>query len=156
MTIEEGMRLALAEADIAAREGEIPVGAVIARGGEVISRAHNRCEALGDPTAHAETLAIREAVRAAGARGLSDCVMYATLEPCAMCAGAIRLARLGGVYYGAPDERQGCCGSVYRLTEDPALGGIIPAGGGVLARECRARLAAFFGALRRTAPRGKE
>jgi tRNA(adenine34) deaminase len=153
------MRLALAEADIAALEGEVPVGAVVVRDGEVIARAHNRCAASGDPTAHAETLAIREAALSIGARALPDCVMYVTLEPCAMCAGAVRLARLGGVYYGAADARQGCCGSVYRLTEDPALGGLIPASGGVLARECQARLTAFFNALRtlrRSAPLGKE
>ncbi|MDR2657135.1 MAG: nucleoside deaminase [Oscillospiraceae bacterium] len=148
MTLEEGMRLALAQADLAASAGEVPVGAVIAHGDQVLARAHNMRESLGDPTAHAEMLAIRQAAAVADERTLRQSVMYVTLEPCAMCAGAIRLARLGAVYYGAADERQGCCGSVYRLTEDPALGGLIPASGGILEDECRARLELFFSALR--------
>ncbi|GHU68911.1 tRNA-specific adenosine deaminase [Clostridia bacterium] len=169
VTLDEGMRLALLEADQAALEGEIPVGAVIVKGDEILARAHNRCEATGDPTAHAELMVIRDAIKVNNvgqdavkvdnvgwgsdktgkvSRSLADCVMFVTLEPCPMCAGAIRLARLGAVYYGAADERQGCCGSVYRLTEDPALGGLIPASGGALARECEEKLVRFFNELR--------
>ncbi|GHU74971.1 tRNA-specific adenosine deaminase [Clostridia bacterium] len=138
------MRAALSEADQAALEGEVPVGAVIQRNGAIIARAHNRCESLTDPTAHAELLAIQAAARVLGFQRLTDCALYVTLEPCAMCAGAIRLARLKFVYFGAADPSLGCCGSVYRLTEDPALGGFIPASGGLLEDECATRLSRFL------------
>lgn len=138
------MRAALGEAAQALALGEVPVGAVVVRDGEIVARAHNERETGGDPTAHAEVLAIRRAARALGRRRLSDCTLYVTLEPCPMCAGAIAMARLGEVVFGAYDERAGCCGSLYALTEDAAFGAVIPSSGGLLEEECRALLDRFF------------
>lgn len=151
--VHEGwMRLALEQAALAAAWGDVPVGAVLVRGGGVIARAGNRREADGDPTAHAELLALREGARQLGARRLSGCTLYVTLEPCPMCAGAIALARPDAVYFGAHDARFGCCGSVYRLTEDARLGlGSVPAHGGILAGPCADILDAFF-SERRASP----
>ncbi|MDL2319313.1 nucleoside deaminase [Eubacteriales bacterium OttesenSCG-928-A19] len=146
---ERWMRAALDAAARAGEAGEIPVGAALVRAGEAIAIAGNEREALGDPTAHAEMLVLREAARRLGTRRLSGCTLYVTLEPCPMCAGAIVLARPDAVVFGAHDARAGCCGSVYRLTEDTALGlGMVPAHGGVLAAECAAILEAFFQARR--------
>ncbi len=130
------MREALTEAEKALALGEIPVGAVAVRGGEIIARAHNEREISTDPTAHAEILALRRAAEALGSRRLSDVTLYVTLEPCAMCAGAIVAAKLGRLLYGAADEQRGCCGSLYRITEDPALDWFCEARGGILAEEC--------------------
>lgn len=141
---EEMMRLALKEANVAAQEGEVPVGAVIVRDGEVIAAAHNLREQLHDPTAHAEVLVIKEAARILGQRRLSDCTLYVTLEPCPMCAGAILMACLERCYFGAKDERQGCCESIYALTQDPAFYHRTPCVGGLLEDECSALLEAFF------------
>lgn len=138
------MRLALEAASEAAALGEIPVGAVVVRGGEVLARAGNRRETLADPTAHAELLALRGAAQALGDWRLTGCTLYVTLEPCPMCAGAIALARLDAVWYGASDPRMGCCGSVYRLTEDPAFAGRTQANGGLLSAECAALITRFF------------
>ena len=138
------MRAALGEAAQALALGEVPVGAVVVRDGEIVARAHNERETGGDPTAHAEVLAIRRAARALGRRRLSDCTLYVTLEPCPMCTGAIAMARLGEVVFGAYDERAGCCGSLYALTEDAAFGAVIPSSGGLLEEECRALLDRFF------------
>ena len=138
------MRLALEQAQAARDAGEIPVGAVIALGDEVIALGHNRRELDGDPTAHAEVVAIREAAKRLGGRRLSGCTLYVTLEPCPMCAGAIVMAGLQRVVYGAADPKQGCTGSVYRITEDPAFTHYCPADGGVLADECAAVLDEFF------------
>ena len=145
---EAFMRAALGEAAQALALGEVPVGAVVVRDGEIVARAHNERETGGDPTAHAEVLAIRRAARALGRRRLSDCTLYVTLEPCPMCAGAIAMARLGEVVFGAYDERAGCCGSLYALTEDAAFGAVIPSSGGLLEEECRALLDQFFAAKR--------
>lgn len=142
------MSAALGEAAQALALGEVPVGAVVVRDGEIVARAHNERETGGDPTAHAEVLAIRRAARALGRRRLSDCTLYVTLEPCPMCAGAIAMARLGEVVFGAYDERAGCCGSLYALTEDAAFGAVIPSSGGLLEEECRALLDRFFAAKR--------
>ena len=142
------MRAALGEAAQALALGEVPVGAVVVRDGEIVASAHNERETGGDPTAHAEVLAIRRAARALGRRRLSDCTLYVTLEPCPMCAGAIAMARLGEVVFGAYDERAGCCGSLYALTEDAAFGAVIPSSGGLLEEECRALLDRFFAAKR--------
>ncbi len=141
---ERLMRLALEEAAQALAEGEVPVGAVIARGDEVIARAHNRREQLQDPTAHAEVLAIREAARRTGSRRLSGLTLYVTLEPCPMCAGAMVLSGLGRCYYAAPDVRQGCGGSVYALTDDPAFSHRLPCVGGVMQAQAEALLKRFF------------
>ena len=110
---EEMMRAALSEAAAALRAGEIAVGCVIARGGEIIARAHN--DRGSDPTGHAEILAIRQAARAIGDWRLADCTLYVTLEPCPMCAGAIVMARVGRLVFGAYDPQYGCAGSVYRI-----------------------------------------
>lgn len=138
------MREALAEARLALAAGEVPVGAVVARGGQILGRGHNLREAEQDPTAHAEVLAIRQAAQTLGAWRLTGCTLYVTLEPCPMCAGAITMARLDAVWYGAWDARAGCCGSLYRLTEDPAFLYPVPAYGGLLAWQCAALLQAFF------------
>lgn len=142
--MERWMRLALAEARLAAEASETPVGAVLLRGDEVICRAHNRRESLADPTAHAELLCLREGAKRLGDWRLRDCTLVVTLEPCPMCAGAILMSQLGRCVFGAYDPRQGCCGSVYDLPADPALGGRTRWTGGVLADECAALLGDFF------------
>ena len=138
------MRLALDEAKKALDRGEVPVGAAVVCGGEVIALAHNEREALGDPTAHAEVLAIRRAAQRLGRRRLTGCTLYVTLEPCPMCAGAIVMAELDSVYYGAADKTAGCAGSVYAIPEDPAFGKRIACMGGLLEGECREILDGFF------------
>ena len=138
------MQRALEEAKRALELGEVPVGAVVVCGGEVIASAHNEREATGDPTAHAEVLAIRRAAQKLGRRRLTGCTLYVTLEPCPMCAGAIVMAELGGVYYGAADETAGCAGSVYAIPEDPAFGRRIACMGGLLEGECQEILDGFF------------
>ncbi len=148
MTHEALMRQALEEAQKAFDEGEIPVGAVIARKGEVIARAHNLREQTGDPTAHAEMLAIRQAAQRLGGRRLNECTLYVTLEPCPMCAGAMVMACLDKCYFGARDERQGCCESVYALPADPAFYHRVPCIGGLLEAEASRLLKQFFRARR--------
>lgn len=138
------MRFALEEARIAFAEGEIPVGAVVADGGRVLARAHNRRETDADPCAHAEILALRKAAARLGRWRLQGLTLYVTLEPCPMCAGAAEMSGLARVVYGAKDAQYGCCGSVYRLTEDPAFPTYCPADGGVLADECAALVRQFF------------
>lgn len=144
MTDAGFMREAIAEARLAAAAGEMPVGCVIVRAGEIIARAHNACEALRDATAHAELLAIRRASAASGDWRLNNCTLYVTLEPCPMCAGAIVQARVGRLVYGAADPGQGCAGSLYRLCEDPAFPHFCKSEGGVLAEECARLLKRFF------------
>jgi len=141
---EAHMGEALKLAAQALAEGEVPVGAVVARGAAILGRGRNQRESKKDPTAHAELLAIRQAAQALGGWRLTGCTLYVTLEPCPMCAGAITLARLDAVWYGAADPRAGCCGSVYRITEDPAFSFTVPAYGGLLAAEGAALLEAFF------------
>ena len=116
MSHEELMRLALEEAGQAAREGEVPVGAVLARQGQVIARAHNLREQRNDPTAHAELLCIRQAAELLHTRRLNGLTLYVTLEPCPMCAGAMVMAQLERCFFAARDQRQGCCESVLALT----------------------------------------
>ena len=142
------MRLALEKAREAAQKGEVPVGAVVARGDDVISCAANEREYSLDPTAHAEVLAIREAARKLGSRRLTGCTLYVTLEPCPMCAGTIVMARPDAVVFGAADPAAGCTGSVYAMTEDPAFGACIPSYGGVMEEECAQVLQAFFASRR--------
>ncbi len=138
------MRFALEEARIAFAEGEIPVGAVVADGERVLARAHNRRETDADPCAHAEILALRKAAAHLGRWRLQGLTLYVTLEPCPMCAGAAEMSGLARVVYGARDAQYGCCGSVYRLTEEPAFPTYCPADGGVLADECAALVRQFF------------
>ena len=144
MTDTDYMKEALAEARRAADEGEMPVGCVIVREGEIIARAHNACEARHDATAHAELLAIRRASAACGDWRLNSCTLYVTLEPCPMCAGAIVQARVGRLVYGAADPGQGCAGSLYRIPEDPAFPHFCPSDGGVEREACQALLDGFF------------
>ena len=137
------MRLALEEAR--RDEQEVPVGAVIVRDGEVIARAHNARETEPpDPLGHAEVLALRKAAQALGTRRLKDCVLYVTLEPCPMCAGAMIQAGLSACYFAAYDPEQGCCGSVYDLPQDPAFTHRVKTAGGYLKKEAEAQLKAFF------------
>ena len=142
------MREALMEARRARDEGELPVGCVIVKDGRVIASAHNLRQQSGDPTDHAEVIAIRRAARATGAWRLTGCTLYVTLEPCPMCAGAISQARLGRLVYGADDPKYGCAGSVYRIPEDPAFNHFCKSDGGVLADECAALIDAFFASHR--------
>ena len=142
------MRMALEEAKLAAAEHEIPVGAVVVKDGEVIARAHNRRENDHDPTAHAELLALREAARLLGDWRLRGCTLYVTLEPCPMCAGAMVMSQLSQCVYGAADEKQGCCGSVYDLPGDPALAGQTKWQSGVLAEEGGEMMRTFFAGRR--------
>ena len=141
---------ALDQARAAGAAGEVPVGAVVARGSVIVAQAANRTVRDQDPTAHAEVLAIRAAAAALGRWRLSGCTLYVTLEPCAMCAGAIVLARLDGVVFGAWDDKAGMAGSVGDLLRHPRLNHRPDVRGGVLADECGALLADFFERLRRT------
>jgi tRNA(adenine34) deaminase len=138
------VRMALDEARRAASEGEVPVGAVVVRGGEVLARDRNRREATSDPTAHAERLAITAAAARLGTWRLEGCTLYVTLEPCAMCAGAVVLARIPRVVYGAADPKAGAAGSVADLLRHPRLNHRAEVEGGVLAAECGAVLVDFF------------
>ncbi len=146
---EAFMREALNEAKIGLVEGEIPVGAVIVRDGEIIARAHNLREREQDPTAHAEIIAIRQASKALKNRRLDGCTLYTTLEPCPMCAGAMVMAKLERCYYGAADERQGCAESVYALTREPSFYHRLTCVGGLMEEESQALLNEFFASLRR-------
>jgi len=146
------MRLALKAAAEAGELGEVPVGAVVVAGGAVVARAGNRREVDGDPTAHAELLALREAAGVLGTWRLNDAVLYVTLEPCPMCAGALVAARLGRVVFGAPDPKAGACGSLYNLCADPRLNHELPVTSGVLAEECAGLLSGWFARRRPAGP----
>ena len=141
---EQYMRLALEEAAAAELEGEVPVGAVVVCAGEVLGRGHNRSIADRDPTAHAEIVALRQAALRAGNHRLPECELYVTIEPCAMCAGAIVQARLARVIYGCDDPRAGAVRTLYQLADDPRLNHRAAITGGVLAAECAGRIRAFF------------
>jgi tRNA(adenine34) deaminase len=138
------MRVALEEARAAGAEGDVPVGAVVARGDEVVGRAGNARERERDPTAHAEILALRQAARALGSWHLEGCTLYATLEPCAMCAGALVLARIDRLVLGAPDPKAGFAGSLGDIVRDGRLNHEVEVTVGVLAEECGEVLRAFF------------
>ena len=145
---EDWMRLALAEAELALATGDVPVGALAVRAGEVIGRGHNRREADGDPCAHAEIIAIRSAARRLGQWRLEAVTLYCTLEPCAMCAGAMVLARLPRLVYAAADPKAGAAGSVLNLLQHPALNHRVDCSGGLLVAEATQQLQAFFRGLR--------
>ena len=145
---ERWMRAALDEAMRAAEEGEVPVGAVVVLDGRILGRGHNRTEATHDPTAHAEILAIGAASAALGNWRLAGADLYVTLEPCSMCAGAIVLARIPEVVFGAYDPKAGAAGSVLDVLGEPALNHRPKVTGGVLADECAALLERFFAARR--------
>ena len=142
------MRLALAQARLAAASGEVPVGAVVVHEGLVIAAAHNRTRTDQDPTAHAEVLALRQAAQQLGNFRLEDCTLYVTLEPCTMCAGAALLARLRRIVFGAPEPRTGAIGSVLNVLQVPAINHQTEALGGVMAAECAAVMQVFFATRR--------
>lgn len=148
MTHEDAMRIALEEAKLAAAKGDVPVGAVVLRDGEVIARRHNEREASNDPTAHAEVLALRDASALLNSWRLSDCTLVVTLEPCVMCAGATQSARIGRLVYGAANFEAGATASLYNVMSDPRLGHNPPVEHGVLADESAALLKEFFASKR--------
>lgn len=145
---EKFMREALAEARAAAAVGEVPIGAVVVRDGEIVARAHNRRELDQDPSAHAEFAALCAAARSLGRWRLSDCTVYVTLEPCCMCAGLMVNARVGRCVYGASDAKAGALGSLYDLNADSRLNHRFNVTAGVLADKCRELLSSYFGGLR--------
>ena len=142
------MRLAVREAERALEHGDVPIGAVVVRDDEVIGAGHNERELRQDPTAHAEILALREAAAAAGSWRVLDAVLYVTLEPCAMCAGAIVLARVPRVVFGASDPKAGACGSVLDVLGEPRLNHRPVVAGGLLGEQCAGLLSAFFASRR--------
>ncbi len=142
------MRLALAQAKLAAEVGEVPVGAVVYRSDEVLAKAHNLREIQADPTAHAEMLALRLAAKAVGTWRLDGCTIAVTLEPCPMCAGALINSRIERLVYGAPDPKMGCVDTLYELCTDTRFNHRLEVCSGVLADECVAVLQDFFQARR--------
>jgi tRNA(adenine34) deaminase len=148
MTDDEAMELALVEAEAATRHDDVPVGAVVVRDGKVIAHRHNERELTGDPTAHAEVLAIRDAAAVIGHWRLLDCTLYVTLEPCFMCAGALVNARIGRVVFGATDPKAGAAGSLTNVLADTRLNHNPPVQGGVIKEQCSQILKAFFAAKR--------
>ena len=148
LTDDDAMRLALEQATAALAHGDVPIGAVVVRDGEVVAARHNERELTGDPTAHAEVLAIRDAAHVVGHWRLLDCALYVTLEPCVMCAGALVNARIGRVVYGATDPKAGAVTSLYEVLADPRLNHRPPVEGGVCAEQCGALLREFFASRR--------
>ncbi len=148
MTDDELMGLAIAEAKRALDHGDVPVGAVIARNGELLASRHNERELTGDPTAHAEVLAIRDAAESIGSWRLDGCTLVATLEPCVMCGGALLNARVDRLVYGAADMAAGACLSLYNVCDDPRLNHRLDVAAGLRADECASLLTDFFDARR--------
>ena len=144
----EGIEAALGQARAAASAGEVPVGAVVVRDGVVVAEGHNETARRGDPTAHAELLAIQRALQTLGTDRLADCALYVTLEPCAQCAGAMVLAKVGRLVFGAYDDKAGMAGSIGDLVRHRRLNHHIDVQGGVLAEPCAALLVEFFKARR--------
>src|ERR1700734_3691864 len=142
------MSLALAEARAALAHGDVPVGAVTLVDGRLVASRHNERELTGDPTAHAEILVLRDAAQALGTWRLSTVTLVVTLEPCAMCAGALVNARTGRLVFGAADPKAGACGSLYQLCHDPRLNHELPVTAGVLADEAGFLLTRFFATRR--------
>ncbi len=147
------LHVAIAEARSAEREGEVPVGAVVVHEGEVIARGNNRVVRDSDPSAHAEIVAMRAAGQALGNYRLEGCTLYTTLEPCAMCAGAILHARIARLVYAASDPKAGACGSVLEVMNHPQLNHRVEVVSGLLAEECGAMLTEFFRAKRQATSR---
>jgi tRNA(adenine34) deaminase len=141
---DDAMALALDEARTAMAQGEVPVGAVTLVNGALVAARHNERERTGDPTAHAEVLALRDTAEALGGWRLSEVTLVVTLEPCPMCAGALVASRLGRLVYGASDPRAGACGTLYNLCCDPRLNHEVPVEAGVRAAECGTLLTSFF------------
>lgn len=135
---------ALKLAKEAAARDEVPVGAVIVKGAQIIARSHNQVEMLKDPTAHAEMIAVTQAAGTLGSKWLAECCLYVTLEPCGMCAGALVLARIPRLCFGAADPKTGACGSVLDLARHPQLNHRIEVTGGLLAEPCGQLVSDFF------------
>jgi len=148
--VRVAMERALDRARAALDAGDVPVGAVVVRNGVVLAARHNEREATGDPTAHAEVLALRDAAASLGRWRLDDCTLVVTLEPCAMCAGAAIAARIGGVVFAAPDVKGGALGSAYNFAADPRLNHNPPVVSGLMADEAGELLRSFFAAARVT------
>jgi tRNA(adenine34) deaminase len=148
---ERWMREALRMAEAALEHDEVPVGCLVVHNGHVVGRAHNQRETLQDPTAHAEMIAITQAAEALSSWRLTGCTLYVTLEPCIMCAGAIILARIDRLVYGAKDPKAGAIESVFKILDERRLNHRMPATGGVLAADCGAILSEFFRGRRRSA-----
>jgi tRNA(adenine34) deaminase len=146
------MRLALAEAEKGFHKREVPVGAVLVHGSQVIAAGHNRTEDLADPTAHAEMTVIRAGAEHFGSWRLTGCSLYVTLEPCAMCAGALVLARIDRLVFGASDPKAGACGTLFNIVQDARLNHVMEVCGGILADEAAKIIQTFFRDLRK----GKE
>ncbi|HUF84655.1 MAG TPA: tRNA adenosine(34) deaminase TadA [Acidimicrobiia bacterium] len=148
MTDEELIELAVTEAQRATDHGDVPIGAVVVSGDEVVASRHNERELAGDPTAHAEILGLRDAAAALGSWRLDGCTVGVTLEPCPMCAGALVNARVGRLVFGAYDTKAGAAGSLYNLCADPRLNHEVEVTGGIRTDSCAQLLTAFFGGLR--------
>ena len=148
MTDDEAMAVALAEAEVAVSHGDVPVGAVVLVGGQVVAARHNERERAGDPTAHAELLALRDAAQSRGDWRLVDATLVVTLEPCPMCAGAAVAARLQRLVFGAPDPKAGACGSLYNLCADPRLNHEVEVTAGVQRDRVSQQLTTFFASQR--------
>ncbi len=141
---ERYMKLAVEQAGVAEENGDVPIGAVIVREGQIIGRAYNQREQLQDPTAHAEIIALTQAAAALENWHLDGCTMYVTLEPCPMCAGALVLARMKRLVYGCSDPKAGACGSLYNIVQDERLNHRVEVTSGVLEAECSELLQKFF------------
>lgn len=146
------MRMALEEAARAPAIGEVPIAALVVHNGQILARSHNYRELWQDPTAHAEMIAIRAAATALGSWRLTDTTLYVTVEPCSMCIGAIILARVSRVVFGARDRKAGACGSVFNLPAEPRLNHQVLITSGVLAQECQSLVQKFFKELREASP----
>jgi tRNA(adenine34) deaminase len=151
MTDNDFMQIALDLAQQAGAAGEVPVGAIVVNDGEIIGRGSNAPITTHDPTAHAEIRAMRDAAQHLGNYRLVGCTLYVTLEPCAMCTGAIQHARIAKLIYGASDPKTGACGSIVNLMAEPKLNHHTEISGGILATECGALLTSFFSARRKKA-----
>ena len=144
------MREAIRQAKAASDKDEVPVGAVIVHDRKIIARAHNQIETLKDPTAHAEMIAITQATNFLHLKWLQDCTLYVTIEPCSMCAGALVLARIKRICFGATEPKTGACGSVVNIANHKSLNHRIDVNGGILADECSAMVSDFFKKKRKT------
>ncbi len=150
----EWMKYALREAEKAFEKNEIPVGCVIVKNNSVIAKAYNQVEMLNDPTAHCEMIALTSAFDSLGTKHLSGCSIYVTLEPCSMCAGALVLAKIDNVYFGAFDNKAGACGSVLNVISNKALNHRITSYGGILDAECGSIIKCFFDIKRKNGNKG--
>lgn len=153
---ETFMRAALQQAKLAAQKDEVPVGAVVVHKNQIIAKAHNQVEMLHDPTAHAEMIAITQASNSLSSKWLNECTMYVTIEPCSMCAGALVLARVKRLCFGAKDPKTGACGSVGNIVQSDRLNHRLEVDGGLCAEECGSLLTEFFKKKRTADPTGTE